>query len=124
MNDAENEVVQAVVHAENGSTVKLRNKPTTLSNLYWDIPIGTTVVVLSKNDEWTQIEVNGRVGYMMTKFLRFEDVAPVEETVTVSKADVQKAYDILGNAVKQLLVPKSEIEKAIDILADFLGLRG
>ena len=118
------DVMNAVVYAENGSNVKMRNKPSTSSGLYWDIPIGTVVTVLDKNDDWTQISVNGRTGYMMTKFLRFEDVTVDEETVTVPKAEVQKAYDVLENAVKQILVPKFEIEKAIDILADFLGLRG
>ena len=122
--DIVNDVVEAVVYAENGSNVKMRNKPSTSSGLYWEIPVGTVVSVLNKDDEWAQIQANGRSGYMMTKFLRFESAPVAEETVVVSKAEVQKAYDILGNAIKQIFVPKSDVEKAIDILADFLGLRG
>lgn len=124
MNDTMNDVMEAVVYADSGSSVKMRNKPSTSSGLYWDVPIGIVVTVLNKNEEWTQIEANGRTGYMMTKFLRFEDVASVDDAITVSKAEVQKAHDILCDAVKQLFVPKSDVEKAIDILADFLGLRG
>jgi hypothetical protein len=64
----------ATVWAEHGTTVKMRAKPSTSCKTYWDIPIGTTVIVDVSGDEWSQITCNGRTGYMMTKFLVLDGV--------------------------------------------------
>ena len=63
----------AVVVAESGSTVKMRAKPSTSCRLYWDVPVGSQVMVRERGEPWTGITWAGQDGYMMTKFLCFED---------------------------------------------------
>ena len=63
--------VWATVWAESGKTVKMRAKPSTLCRLYWDVPIGSQVILMDPGETWSQIIWAGRSGYMMTKFIRF-----------------------------------------------------
>ena len=65
----------AIVRASSGSTVKMRGKPDTGYNLYWDVPIGSTVTVLARNNPegWSRVSWNGRAGYMMNNFLDFAE---------------------------------------------------
>ena len=60
----------ATVWAESGKTVKMRAKPSTLCRLYWEVPVGETVVVTDRGETWSGIIWNGLTGYMMTKFLK------------------------------------------------------
>lgn len=59
----------AYVYASSGKTVKMRQKPSTLCRLYWDVPINSAVVLMSQNGTWSEIIWNGRTGYMQTKYL-------------------------------------------------------
>ena len=59
----------ATVYAESGKTVKMRSKPSSLCRLYWDVPVGSEVVMVNQGDTWSQISWQGRTGYMMTKYL-------------------------------------------------------
>ena len=63
----------ATVWAEKGSTVKMRAKPSTLCQLYWEVPVGAQVVLVEPGDTWSEIIYAGQSGYMMTKFLRTGD---------------------------------------------------
>lgn len=78
----------AIVRASSGSTVKMRSKPSTNTNLYWDVPVGTEVIVRLKGTDWSRIDWAGQEGYMMTKFLDFGEGGVVEngETVTLRLA--------------------------------------
>ena len=67
------EYTYAIVTAPSGLTVKMRAKPSTSTNKYWDVPIGADVKVVEKGDEWSKINFQNYVGYMMTKFLAFGD---------------------------------------------------
>ena len=61
----------AVVYAPTGKWVKMRQQPTTKCRIYDDVPIGSTVTVVSRGYEWTRISYGRRKGwYMMTKFLK------------------------------------------------------
>ena len=69
----------AVVVAESGNSVKMRAKPTQSCDMYWDVPIGSEVIVDEwdaktdkKGQKWSKITWNTREGYMMTEFLRDE----------------------------------------------------
>jgi hypothetical protein len=62
----------AKVIAESGSSVKMRAKPTTDCRLYWDVPIGSQVMIDEIGDAWCKITWAGQTGYMMTKFLLLE----------------------------------------------------
>lgn len=67
------EPMTATVVAEKGKTVKMRAKPSTKCALYWDVPIGSTVNVDKVGDEWSQITYQGIQGWMMSKFLSFDE---------------------------------------------------
>ena len=126
----EEEVVplQGKVKAADGTTVKLRQKPSTSCNLYWEIPIGTEVLVTDYGPEWSKIIAGGLTGYMMTKFIEIQgEVVPGEdepepsdptdieddpdmnpdrpdETVTlkISADDAAAAYQFLKSILKQI----------------------
>lgn len=85
------------------------------------VPIGSEVEVLLKDEEWCKITANGNTGYMMTKFLRMEDEV---EMVSAPKAEAEKAYEILGGCLKQLIVNKGDVESVYDMIGNWLGLRG
>ena len=67
----------ATVWAESGKTVKMRAKPSTLCRLYWNVPVGETVIVTDRGETWSAIIWNGLTGYMMTKFLKTEQSMPI-----------------------------------------------
>lgn len=61
----------AEVTAENGSSVKMRGRPSASCGTYWDVPVGTQVEILAPGPEgWTKIRHNGKDGYMRTEFLQ------------------------------------------------------
>lgn len=60
---------KALVFAESGSTVKMREKPSTFCRLYWNVPIGSEIIVLESGESWSKIFWNGKTGYMMSKFI-------------------------------------------------------
>ena len=87
----------ATVKAESGSTVKMRAKPTTTCKLYWDVPVGSDVMVLAREAAtdiqgrtWSRIIWAGQEGYMMKHFLRFSDEPEPEETYTVTIPGLKK----------------------------------
>ncbi len=60
----------ATVYASNGKPVKMRAEPSITCRLWWQIPVGTAVVLTGDNStDWTGIKYNGRYGYMQSKFL-------------------------------------------------------
>lgn len=65
----ESDVMKAVVVADSGKTVKMRSKPSTLCRLYWDVPIGSEVILMNQGEKWSEIIWQGRTGYMMTQYL-------------------------------------------------------
>ena len=83
----------AVVVAESGRTVKMRAKPSTKCRIYWDVPIGSEVIVDKIDGNWTQITYADRMGWMMTKFLCFDHETIAGFTVHVpnlSEGQAQK----------------------------------
>ena len=83
-----------IVTAASGKTVNMRATPSTLSTVIGQIGVGTEVTVLEKADEWCKIETSKGTGYMMTKYLK--------EQGTITKADLQKIYDSLSDALKTI----------------------
>lgn len=79
----------ATVSAPSGKTVKMRQKPSISCRMYWNVPIGETVIVDSYGSEWSQITWNAITGYMMSKFLDLDGVffAVVIPRLTKSQAD-------------------------------------
>jgi hypothetical protein len=83
-------VLQGKVVAPKGSTVKLRQKPSSDCKLYWDIPLGTEVMVTDYGPEWSKVITGGLTGWMMTKFIEIQgEVKPGEdEPVDSGQTDI------------------------------------
>lgn len=120
------EPTTATVYAESGGTVKMRASkklPASGKALYDDLPVGTVVQVVSRGDEWTQVNYGKRQGWwIMTKFLVFdepaEDQDPAEDmdpgdgfpddspgeyiTIQIKAADALTVYTVLGNIREQI----------------------
>ena len=90
----EPETEWATVVAEEGSTVKMRARPSKSCPLYWDVPVGSEVMVNEYGETWTRITWAGNSGYMMTRFLRFEDEPAGLYTVIIPGLTEQQA-DVL-----------------------------
>ena len=80
----------ATVVSDDGNPVKLRPTASTSQPYVVKIPVGTTVFVLEKGEEWSRITALGKTGYIMTKFLRFNDGSQAFVTLTLP-ADVASA---------------------------------
>ena len=80
------EAVWARVTAEKGSTVKMRAKPSTLCRLYWEVPVGSEVILMEPEETWSGIIWGGQSGWMQSKFLRTG-----EPTYTVTIGGLSKA---------------------------------
>jgi hypothetical protein len=60
----------AIVVADNGAPVKMREYPSTSCRTWIKIPCGTQVTIVEPGEEWAKINAYGRKGwYMMAKFL-------------------------------------------------------
>ena len=85
----------ARVWADSGKTVKMRAKPSTLCRLYWDVPIGSEVVLVEPGDTWSGIIWAGQSGYMQSKFLRADNKVPLY-TVIIKGRTKEEAQDLTG----------------------------
>lgn len=81
----------ATVWAESGKTVKMRQKPSTLCRIYWDVPIGAEVVLVEPGEKWSGIIWAGRSGYMMSKYLI---TGETKYTVTLRGLDKETAEEL------------------------------
>ena len=83
--------LQGKVTAPTGSTVKLRKEPSTSCSMYWDIQIGTEVMVVDYGPEWSKVITGGLTGWMMTKFIDIQgEVIPGdEEPVDPGQTDIE-----------------------------------
>lgn len=62
-------VEKALVIAERGNTVNMREQPSKAARVLAQVPVGETVDMLMDGDEWSKIIFNGQGGYMMSNFL-------------------------------------------------------
>ncbi|MBQ8160985.1 MAG: SH3 domain-containing protein [Clostridia bacterium] len=68
------------VISPNSAPVNVRREPSTSSESIMQVVTGTEVEVIEPGDEWTEIEVDGEDGYILTDFLSEEDpYAPENE---------------------------------------------
>ena len=62
--------VKAIVEAENGLPVKMREYPSTDCRTWKNLPCGTEVTIIEPGETWSKIDGGGHKGwYMMSKFL-------------------------------------------------------
>lgn len=101
--------VMGAVFASSGTTVKLRQRPSTGCGLYWDVPIGETVEVLKQGD-WDRVAWNGRTGYMRHEFVHIgETMATIEPEATVTETPLlATVWAEEGNTVKMRYKPDAK----------------
>ena len=91
--EPEDGIRTATVTAPSGETVKMRAKPSTKCNLYWDVPIGSRVIVDRDEGEWSRITWNDMEGYMMSRFLEAGSEGS-EWTVTIRGLTREQAEEL------------------------------
>jgi len=69
-----NTSITAQVHTQNGGVLNLRAEARTGKNIIGTIPSGSGVNVLSRDATWCRISYQGRDGWVMASFLRFNEV--------------------------------------------------
>lgn len=99
--EPEPEPETAIVVAESGGTVKMRNEPSQACRLWWPVPVGSEVTVWEWNAStdkagniWARISWAGRDGYMMQEFLRDEEEGPELYTVTIRNLTRDQAEEL------------------------------
>ena len=93
------EGMTATVTAPSGSTVKMRQQPSTDCRIYWEVPVGDRVTISGETGDWAAVSWGGKSGYMQKRFLQESaDPAPAE-SVTVSRAWLENIYNEIGDAL-------------------------
>lgn len=60
---------RAVVVAESGGTVNLREGAAMNRKILMRVPLGETVDIITPGEKWTEVKFGGRHGYMMAQYL-------------------------------------------------------
>ena len=95
------EMEYAFVWSENGGHVHLRKEKSTKSKVVNDVPYGASVQVTEHGNEWSKVVYKDPCkaswhGYMMTKFLMFEDQAPKLYVVVIPHLSSEEADAIVA----------------------------
>lgn len=67
--EGETDMETAIVHADSGSTVRMRSGPGKGYTPVLSVPVDMEVEVLEGGPEWSRIRVDGEEGYMMSQYL-------------------------------------------------------
>lgn len=82
----------ATVVAQNGTYVKMRQKPLKTCNLWWKVPINSVVSLTGRiSEDWTEIIYGSRSGWMMSEYLEVNDIPniePVNQKYSVTIVDL------------------------------------
>lgn len=95
----------AIVTSPDGNPVKLRPTKSTSKPYVAKIPVGTQLLITSKDGEWAETSYDGQTGYIMQKFLLFDgsqdefNDLPDEIKITVQRATAEALYNALGHAL-------------------------
>ena len=74
--------------------VNMRKSASSASPIIALIPQGSTVDLLESGANWSRVRYENQTGFVMNAFVHREDS---EDTVAVSKKELERAYDILGD---------------------------
>ena len=88
------------VIAENGGTVKLRQKPSSSCPTYWDVPVGTEMEILEQGDGWSKCIANGRTGWMKNEYIQLIDGAASDPGEDFTLGDVEDAGEYVTLCVQ------------------------
>ena len=105
-------VMSGIVVAENGGTVKLRQKPSTSCPYYEDIPVGTPVTILEQGATWSRITTGRLTGWMKNEFIRIEE-DPAAPDPDQDAPGCDQALDLLADIYKKLIDMADEISRLI-----------
>ena len=103
--------MKGTVVAKSGSTVKLRQKPSTDCPIYWDIPVGTEMEIVDQRENWSKCICGGLTGWMKNEFIRMEgkeEDLPIAPEPSFSE-DPSQFEDLQSDP---------ELEQALTLLAD------
>lgn len=94
---------KAIVTADTGKTVNMRNNPSRAADVVAQVPLGTPVDVIEESGEWSRIGVDGKTGYMMAQYLVKQDsIEPAQGYyVTIkcnSASEAKRLAELLGQA--------------------------
>ena len=94
---------KAIVTADTGKTVNMRNNPSRAADVIAQVPLGTPVDVIEESGEWNHIGVDGKTGYMMAQYLVKQDsIVPAQGYyVTIkcnSASEAKRLAELLGQA--------------------------
>ncbi len=90
-------ITTAIVTAQSGRTVNLRQRPDKSSAILARVPLGTQVTVLESAEGWAHITVCEKTGYMMNEFLTRQD-----ENDAATMSDVLSRVSALEKRVDAL----------------------
>lgn len=89
----------------NKQEVNFRVKPSTTAKLIDRIPCGATVEVKNRAEEWSKIKWHGYTGYMMTKYLLFEDAEPDALYCVVihdlTREEAESIVEVFGGSITE-----------------------
>ena len=116
--DSEMEEVKAVVAlpaGASGSTVNLRASASKSAKIIRRVPVGTTVKVLTDQEFWCEIEVDGVSGWMMANYLEYagqegESGGDVPDNV---RAQLAEALDKISTAVEAIREAVDSMDKIV-----------
>lgn len=115
-NPEEKEVMgmTAIVTAESGSTVRMRDKPSKSCTDYIHVPVGSDVEVLDAApvEGWMQIRYDGKVGYMMVQYLK----EPEEIDIPMAEPSDEK-----DDRMVSVMLPYSVALLLMQALTDVMG---
>ena len=77
--------------------IHMRVAGSTSASIVADIPQGSEAILIEGGGTWNRISWNGRTGYVMSIFVNRKQDDGQGEKITVSRAELEKAYDILGD---------------------------
>ena len=81
------------------SPINMRENKSVLSKRIAEIPQNTEVELLEAGPEWSRVSYSGKTGYVLTKFVQSgsEDETGNGDTILVSRVELERAYDIIGD---------------------------
>ena len=97
-NESEGQILDRIIISGGDITapIHMRQSPDTKARIVADIPQGSDAVLLESGGAWNQVAWSGQSGYVMAKFVH-KATDSSGETITVSRAELERAYDILGD---------------------------
>ncbi len=102
----------AMVTSANGQPVRLRSGPHVNFPILATYPVGTPLTVLTTGDTWSQVNINGRTGYMMNDYITTSG-----NSGSSSVPGGYTAYVVSGNG--KTVVLRSGPSKQYGILASY-----